>query len=71
MHLALKNLFQFDERQVLIAGVAKLIFDFCYVGHFGLNSPLKFNSPPMGLNIFWETLKGPTKGTLQIRTYIP
>ena len=26
MHLVIKNLFQYDETQVLIAGVAKLIF---------------------------------------------
>ena len=28
-HVAIKNLFQSDEVQVLIAGVAKLIFDLC------------------------------------------
>ena len=29
MHLAIKNLFQFDETWVLIAVVGKLIFDCC------------------------------------------
>ena len=30
MHLAIKKLFQPDERKVLIAGVAKLILDCCF-----------------------------------------
>ena len=46
MHLAIKNLFHFDETWVLIAGVAKLIFDCCYSVHFGLTWLLKFDSPP-------------------------
>ena len=35
MYLAIKNLFQFDETQVLVAGVAKMIFDCCYEGYCG------------------------------------
>ena len=35
MYLAIKNLFQLDEIWVVIAGVAKLIFDFCYLAHAG------------------------------------
>ena len=84
MHLAVKDLFQFDERLVLIAGVAKLIFDCCYVNHSRPSWLLEFDSPPqlvirsiktlpkiVGLNIFYEALKWPTRGTLQMRGSIP
>ena len=46
MHLAIKNLFQSDEIQVLIAGVAKLIFDLCYSVNFGPSWPLNGDAPP-------------------------
>ena len=46
MHLEIKSLFQYDETQVLIAGVAKLIFEYCYEAHFGANWLLKYDSPP-------------------------
>ena len=48
MQLAVKNLFQFDENEALVlnVGVAKFIFDCCYVAHFGPNWLLKFDSPP-------------------------
>ena len=66
MHVAIKNMFQFDETVVLIAGVAKLIFHCCYQTHFGPTWLLKFDSPSplaimsmrmlqkqiIGLNIF-------------------
>ena len=86
MHLAIKNLFQSDEIQVLIAGVAKLIFDFCYSVNFGHSCLLNVAPPQLGigprsiktlqtqaivLKIFFMTLKGPTQVTLQIRTYLP
>ena len=73
MHLVIKNLFQFDETQVLIAGVAKLIFDYFYSVNFG-PSWLPNVDPPLqlvvrlmlvrtlleqitGLKIFLKTLK--------------
>ena len=84
MHLAVKNLFQFDERYVLIAGVVKLIFDRCHLTHFLPNWLLKFDSPPQlvirstkallktkGAEDLCEGLKEPTQGTLQIRTSMP
>ena len=44
MHLVIKNLFQFGETLVFIAGVAKMIFDCCYEVHFGANWLLKYDS---------------------------
>ena len=46
MHLAIKNLFQSDEIQVLIAGIAKLIFDLCDSVNFGAGWLLNVDSPP-------------------------
>ena len=46
MHLAIKNLFQSDEIQVLIAGLAKLIFDLCYFVDFGSSWLLNVDAPP-------------------------
>ena len=46
MHLAIKNLFQSDEIQFLIAGVAKLIYDLCYSVNFGPNWLLNVDDPP-------------------------
>ena len=87
MHLAIKNLFQSDEIQVLIAGVAKLIFDFCYSVNFGHSCLLNVDAPPqlgigprsiktlqtqaIVLKIFFMTLKGPTQVTLQIKHIYP
>ena len=72
MHFVIKNLFQFDETQVLIAGVAELTFDYCYSVNFGPNWLLNVESPLQlvvrfirtflkqitGLKIFFKTLKG-------------
>ena len=72
MHLVIKNLFQFDETQALIAGVAKLIFDYCFSVNFGPSWLLNVDSPLQvgvrsirthlkqitGLKIFFKTLKG-------------
>ena len=46
MHLAIKNLFQSDETQVLIAGIAKLIFDLCY----SVNRPFSYSKKECGSN---------------------
>ena len=46
MHLAVKNLFQSDEIQVLIAGIAKLIFDLCNSVNFGPGWLLNVDAPP-------------------------
>ena len=46
MHHAIKNLFQSDEVQALIAGVAKLIFDLCYSVNFGPGWLLNVDTPP-------------------------
>ena len=72
MHIVIKNLLQFDETQVLIAGVAKLIFDYCYSVNFGPGWLLNVDSPlhlvfssigtlmkqRTGLKVFCKTLKG-------------
>ena len=85
MHLAIKNLFQSDEAQVLIAGIAELIFDLCYSVNFGLGWLLNVDAPPsiryrsirtlqteiIWLKIIVKTLKGPTQATIQIRTFLP
>ena len=42
----IKNLCQFDETWVLIAGIANLIFSCCYEVHFSVNWLLKFDPPP-------------------------
>ena len=84
MHLAIKNLFQSDEIQVLIAGVARLLFDLCYSVNFCPSWLISVDAPPhLGIgpskpfkhnnraeNLF-KTLKGPTQVILQIRTCIP
>ena len=46
MHLAIKNLFQSDEIQVLIAGIAKLIFDLSYSVTFGPGWLVNVDTPP-------------------------
>ena len=72
MHLLIKRLFQFDETYVLIAWVAKLIFNYCYSVNFGPSWLLHVDSPLQlvvrsirtllkqitGLKIFFKTLKG-------------
>ena len=72
MDIVIKNLFQLDETKVLIAGVAKLIFDSCYSLNFGsswllnVESPLKLVVRSIrtllkqitGLKIFLKALKG-------------
>ena len=84
MYLAIKNLFKYDETWVLIAGVAKLIFDCCYEVQVGANWLLKCDSPPqlvissmktlpeqmMGLNIVCKTLKRPKKGPSKESPYL-
>ena len=84
MYLAIKNLFQSDKTYVLIAEVAKLIliavikvnvvpigferfilFPITYYVH---KSASKTNNRAEHL---CETLKGTTRGTLHIRTFIP
>ena len=85
MHLAIKKHFQSDETQVLIAGIAKLIFGLCYSVNFGPGWLLNVDAPPpiryrsirtlqteiIWLKIIVKTLKGPTRATLQIRTFLP
>ena len=70
-NFVIKNIVQFDETWVLIAEVAKLIFDCCNEVHFGTNWLLKRDSLPksvirsmrilpeqiMGLDIFCKTYK--------------
>ena len=47
MHLVIKNLFQFDETKIFIAGVAKLISDCCCAINFGPSwLLLNVDSPP-------------------------
>ena len=46
MHFVIKNVFQFNETKVLIAGIAKLIFDCCYPINFGFSWLLNVDSPP-------------------------
>ena len=84
MHLVIKNLFQSDETQVLVARVAKLIFNCCYLVNFGPSWLSNVDSPPqlvirstralliqiVGLK-FVLTMKGPTQVILQVRTSIP
>ena len=74
MHLAIKNLFQSDETQVLIAGIVKKIFDPCYSVNFGPGWLLNVDAPPpirytsirtlqteiIWLKIIVKTLKGLT-----------
>ena len=85
MHLAIKNLFQSDETQVLIAGIATMIFDQCNSVNFGPGWLLNVDAlPPIRyrsirtlqteiilLKIIVKTLEGPRQATLQIRTLLP
>ena len=58
MHLVFKNLFQFDEAWVLIAGVAKLIFDCCSEIHYVANWLLQFDFLPQLVIRYIKTLPG-------------